>query len=113
MSGNGGKPGQSSQDPSFKDQSFDDRLRAARLRQGLDKPDAAQAAGDKSGLGVGLTAGVELVAAEAVAVAIGYGLDRWLHTMPLFLIVFVILGFAAGILNVWRRFPPAGTGGSG
>jgi ATP synthase protein I len=47
-----------------------------------------------------------------VAVAIGYGLDRWLHTLPLFLILFVLLGGAAGLLNVWRlvQHPPGPTG---
>jgi ATP synthase protein I len=49
---------------------------------------------------------VELVSALAVAVAIGWGLDRWLHTMPLFLVIFVLLGGAAGVLNVWRGVSP-------
>ncbi len=57
-------------------------------------------------MGTGLRAGIELVSALAVAVAIGWGLDRWLHTMPLFLIVFVLLGGVAGILNVWRMMSP-------
>ena len=55
-----------------------------------------------SALGVGLRVGVELVAAVAVGLAIGWGLDRWLHTQPWMLIVFVFLGGAAGIANVWR-----------
>lgn len=49
---------------------------------------------------------VELVAALAVGVAIGWGLDRWLGTMPLFLVIFVLLGGAAGIMNVWRMMGP-------
>jgi ATP synthase protein I len=62
-------------------------------------------------MGIGLRAGVELVSALVVALAIGWALDRWLHTMPLFLIIFVLLGGAAGIVNVWRLIgppPPAG-----
>ena len=91
------------------DGSFEERLSAARIRQGLDAPPPAS--GNASGmggssLGVGLRVGVELVSALVVAVAIGWGLDRWLHTMPLFLIVFVLLGGAAGILNVWRVIGP-------
>ncbi len=91
--------------------SFEERLRAARERQGLDKP-APDTSGQQSGgggpspLGIGLRVGVELVAALAVAVAIGLGLDRWLHTTPLFLAVFVLLGGAAGVLNVWRMMAP-------
>jgi len=41
-----------------------------------------------------------------VALAIGFGLDRWLHTSPLFLVLFVLLGGAAGIANVWRLMGP-------
>jgi ATP synthase protein I len=52
--------------------------------------------------------GVELVSALVVAVAIGWGLDHWLHTMPLFLIIFVLLGGVAGVMNVWRLMMPRG-----
>jgi len=43
-----------------------------------------------------------LVAALIVGVGIGLLLDRWLGTTPWFLIVFFLLGAAAGILNVYR-----------
>jgi ATP synthase protein I len=97
MSGNSSKP----------DPSFEERLRAARQRQGLDTPPAEHAAVDKSGLGFGLRAGMELVAAELVAGVIGWGLDHFLHTLPLFLVIFVLLGGAAGVLNVMRMFARA------
>ena len=32
----------------------------------------------------------------------GWLLDRWLHISPWGLIVFLLLGFAAGVLNVMR-----------
>ncbi len=60
-------------------------------------------------LGVGVRVGVELVSALVVAVGFGWLLDRWLHTLPLFLILSVLLGGAAGIANVWRLL---GTGGA-
>ena len=53
-------------------------------------------------MGVGLRVGIELVSALVVAVGIGWLLDRWLHTTPLFIAAFVLLGGAAGVLNVWR-----------
>ena len=49
-----------------------------------------------------LRIGTELVAGLAVGVVIGWLLDRWLGTKPLFLILFFILGSAAGIMNVFR-----------
>jgi ATP synthase protein I len=33
---------------------------------------------------------------------VGWLLDRWLHISPWGLIVFLLLGFAAGVLNVMR-----------
>lgn len=91
--------------------SFEERLRAARSRQGLDAPPAtAGRAGpaDTGALGVGLRVGVELVAALAVAAAIGFALDRVLGTAPWLLALFVLLGGAAGVLNVWRVMMPRG-----
>lgn len=43
-----------------------------------------------------------LVAAVFVGGLIGWLLDRWLGTLPLFLLVFLLLGIAAGFLNVIR-----------
>jgi ATP synthase protein I len=57
-------------------------------------------------MGIGVRVGVELVAAMAVAVAIGWGLDRWLHTTPWLMGLFVLLGGAAGVANVWRLMMP-------
>ena len=91
--------------------SFEARLRAARERQGLDprsdQPGASRVGGlPTSALGIGLRVAIELVSALALAVAIGWGLDHWLHTAPIFMAVFVLLGGAAGVLNVWRVMGP-------
>jgi ATP synthase protein I len=45
---------------------------------------------------------VELVAGVFVGGLIGWALDGWLGTSPLFLLVFLLLGIAAGFLNVIR-----------
>ena len=90
--------------------SFEERLRAARQRQGLDpgppKPDGAAGDQEPSALAIGFRVAVELVSALVVACAIGWGLDWLLGTKPWFLIAFVPLGGAAGVLNVWRMFAP-------
>jgi ATP synthase protein I len=44
----------------------------------------------------------ELVAGVVVGALIGWGFDRLLSTSPFGLIVFFLLGFAAGVLNVVR-----------
>ncbi|HEY2132572.1 MAG TPA: AtpZ/AtpI family protein [Acetobacteraceae bacterium] len=94
--------------------SFEERLKAARSRQGLDAPPPALGTksddmGGMSPWGIGLRVGIELVSALVVAVAIGYGLDHWFGTKPILTAVFVLLGGAAGILNVWRMFAPRPT----
>jgi ATP synthase protein I len=89
---------------------FEERLRAARERRGMDpvpaRPAKASSGLSTSALGIGMRVGVELVSALVVAVAIGYGLDWLLGTKPIFIAVFVLLGGAAGVLNVWRIFAP-------
>jgi ATP synthase protein I len=99
-----------SDDPGDDGPSFEERLKAARSRQGLDAPPRSPGT-DPGGLGqspwgIGLRVGIELVSALLVAVAIGYGLSLLFGARPLFLAVFVLLGGAAGVLNVWRSFAP-------
>jgi ATP synthase protein I len=99
--------------PKAGDASFEARLSAARTRQGLDTPTPAPGQ-DAEGVGgspwgIGMRVGVEMVSALVVAVAIGWGLDRWFGTTPILIGVFVLLGGAAGVLNVWRIFAPRKT----
>ena len=44
----------------------------------------------------------ELIAGVAVGAVIGWGIDRLLSTSPFGLIVFFLLGFVAGVVNVVR-----------
>jgi ATP synthase protein I len=55
-----------------------------------------------TGLGFAVRIGVDIVAALIVGVGMGLLLDHWLGTKPWMLIVFFILGAAAGMLNVFR-----------
>ena len=57
-------------------------------------------------MGIGVRVGVELVSALAVGLAIGWGLDWLLGTRPWLLVLFVLLGGAAGVANVWRLMLP-------
>ena len=94
------------------DPSFEDRLRKARDRQGLDTP-AQDGRRSQSPWGAGVRVGIELVSSLVVAVGLGWLLDRWLGTRPVFLGLFVLLGGAAGVLNVYRIYapPPRDPGG--
>ena len=45
---------------------------------------------------------LELVIGMALGCSIGYGLDALFGTLPLFLMVFALLGFAAGVRTMMR-----------
>ena len=57
---------------------------------------------DASAMARGFRLSTELVAGVLVGAGIGWLIDRWLGTTPLGMIVFLLLGFAAGVLNVMR-----------
>ncbi|MBI4536931.1 MAG: AtpZ/AtpI family protein [candidate division NC10 bacterium] len=48
------------------------------------------------------TLGISMVAATAIGLAIGYGLDRLLSTRPWLTLLFTLFGIAAGFLNLFR-----------
>jgi len=86
---------------------FEERLRQARARRGMDpKPGKSGAAPKDAAYGVGFRAGVEVVSALVVGVGLGFVLDRWLGTWPWLFLVFFVLGSVAGVLNVYRLFDP-------
>ena len=55
-----------------------------------------------SAMAVGLRLSSELVAGVLAGAAPGWGFDRLLSTSPWGLIVFLLLGFTAGVINVMR-----------
>jgi ATP synthase protein I len=77
------------------------QLKAARERN--PEPEARSGpAGDKAGMAMGMRLSAELLAGVLVGLGVGWALDRWLGTRPWLLLVFLLLGTAAGILNVIR-----------
>ena len=56
----------------------------------------------RRGLSVAFRLGTELMVAVMIGTVIGYALDHYLATKPWFLAVGVVLGGAAGCLNVYR-----------
>jgi ATP synthase protein I len=82
---------------------LDSRLQRARA----EKQDPLRRPGpeneEKGGpLGLAFRVSVEIVSAVAVGVAIGWLADQWFGTRPWLMLVFIVLGGAAGILNVYR-----------
>ncbi|MBI4462372.1 MAG: AtpZ/AtpI family protein [Acidobacteria bacterium] len=52
-------------------------------------------------VGLVLSMGVGFVAAVAVGAGIGWWLDKKLDTAPAFLVIFLILGFIAGLFELY------------
>jgi len=82
-------------DPSFEE--LDRKLSAAKAREA-----ARNEKKEPSGAGIGFRVATDIVAALVVGVLIGLALDEALGTKPWMMIVFFILGAAAGVLNVFR-----------
>jgi ATP synthase protein I len=92
---------------------LDARLKAAQARRGGRAGRGSKADGrtDRGeGIGFAFRIGTELVAGLGVGAGIGWLLDDWLGTRPWLMIVFFILGAAAGMLNVYRALSGIGYG---
>jgi ATP synthase protein I len=68
-------------------------------QSGTESGDSAARA---SAMALGFRLSSELIAGVAVGAAIGWGVDHWLSTSPFGFIVFMLLGFVAGVVNVVR-----------
>lgn len=84
--------------------SLDHRLSEIRdsRKVGTDSSGNEQAQARASAMAMGLRLSSELVAGVLVGAGLGWGFDRLLSTSPWGLIVFLLLGFTAGVINVMR-----------
>ena len=107
---NGGKSGR--REPASSDEAalsarlgnLDQRLSAIKDSRKIetDSSGSEQAQARASAMAMGLRLSSELVAGVLVGAALGWGFDRLLSTSPWGLIVFLLLGFTAGVINVMR-----------
>lgn len=85
---------------------LEDRLSETRkdrnLRTGQSDGRDGNASANASAMARGFRLSSELIAGVLVGAAIGWGFDRLLSTSPWGLIVFFLLGFVAGVVNVMR-----------
>jgi ATP synthase protein I len=86
--------------------SLDHRLSEIRdsRKIGTDQPESGSGDGAArtSAMARGFQLSSELIAGVVVGAAIGWGFDRLLSTSPFGFIVFLLLGFVAGVFNVVR-----------
>ena len=86
--------------------SLEHRLSALRDGRNIRTDQSEAGSGDSSArasaMAMGFRLSSELIAGVGVGALMGWGFDRLLSTSPFGLIVFVLLGFTAGVLNVVR-----------
>ena len=83
-------------------QELDDRLKRARGVADKSAGRVPRKGDGRSGLGIAMRLGVELVSALVIGVALGYFLDVWLGTKPWLMLLGFVLGAAAGFMGVYR-----------
>lgn len=77
---------------------FDERLGRARGR----RSNTPEATARGNAMGTAFRISSELVVGIFVGGLVGWQLDKWFDTSPVFLLIFFLLGAAAGIWNVIR-----------
>ena len=100
----------SDQDPAVDERLADIERRISAMQRRQNKDEKQR---DDRGLPIGVGAiigrvATELVAGVIVGAFIGWIVDDWLGTSPLFLVLLFFLGAMAGMLNVWRMFSGRG-----
>jgi len=83
---------------------LDRKIKEAQAKQSQQDGSTASPLGRvmPAGVAKALRAATDLTAGIVVGGALGYGLDKWLDTKPLFMILLFFAGFAAGVLNIYR-----------
>ena len=56
----------------------------------------------QSGLGLAYRVGIEFISGILVGLILGYALDQGLGTQPWGLVIMVLVGASAGLLNIFR-----------
>ncbi len=92
-------------DQSASGKDLDQRLADMNKRLGRDVQQEAKgpnSASDRNGFGNAFKLSSEFISAILVGAILGYGIDWLVGTKPWAMILFLLLGFVAGVLNVLR-----------
>ena len=100
-----GKSGPGRQGGDHRDDDLERRrrnLEASLATRQPDRQEGKQGAGGAAGYGQAMKLSSEFIAGIAVGAGLGWMIDRLAGTSPWGLVVFLLLGFAAGVLNGLR-----------
>lgn len=80
-----------------------DKLEEELIRQGVNKrPEPEENSQAAKGMAYAIKLSSEFLAGVIVGIVLGLGCDQLIGTSPWGLIIFLFLGFAAGVMNVLR-----------
>ena len=71
---------------------LEEKLKSAKGGKEIEPSEATKA----------VNAGIEFTTPMLGGMLIGYGLDQWLGTQPIFIISLFLLGVAAGVMNIYK-----------
>jgi len=100
-----GKSGQGGQGRDHRDDDLERRrrnLEASLATRQPDRQERKEGGGAATGYGQAMKLSSEFIAGVAVGAGLGWGIDRLAGSSPWGLVVFLLLGFVAGVLNVLR-----------
>lgn len=74
------------------------------------KPEKQRPSSESRQFAIALELPFVFVAAIVVGGLFGYALDKWLHTKPVFMLIFGGIGFIAGLRDILRRLSGSSDG---
>ena len=57
---------------------------------------------DRAAVTGGFSSGVDLISSIVAGLLVGLGLDWWLGTRPVFIVIGALAGFGSGFYKLWR-----------
>lgn len=80
------------------DKNFDDKVKKLSDKYEINKPKKVE----KNKAAEGYMHGISFVVHVLVGLFMGLGIDKYFDTAPLFLLLFMLLGFIAGFRNIYK-----------
>lgn len=72
------------------------------MRDGENQSGRSRLAPNRAVVAGGLSPGVDFISSVIAGMALGFALDWWLGTKPVFVIIGVLAGFVSGFVKLWR-----------
>ncbi|MGA9596915.1 MAG: AtpZ/AtpI family protein [Acidimicrobiia bacterium] len=72
------------------------------MTNGEDQSGGSHLVPDRAEVTGAFSPGVDFISSVVAGLLLGLGLDWWLNTRPVFVVIGVVAGFISGFLKLWR-----------